>query len=62
MPVDAENLNYASVALIGTFLISNIMFFFPKYGAYKWFTGPAKTVDVEDSVMDIGDAASKALD
>jgi hypothetical protein len=37
-------------------------FFFPKYGAYKWFTGPAKTVDVEDSVMDIGDAASKALD
>lgn len=64
MPVNSENLNYASVALCGTFLISNIMFFFPKYGAYKWFRGPAKTVDVEDSVMDLdsgeGSAANAA--
>ncbi|KAI8472838.1 MAG: amino acid/polyamine transporter I [Monoraphidium minutum] len=57
MPVTVDNLNYASVALVGTFLISNIWFFFPKYGAYKWFRGPARTVDTEDSVMDIGDAS-----
>ena len=105
--VGSENLNYASVALIGTFLISNVMwvvmathrsrrvssgggvplgcrarthartraraharahththththhprFFVPKYGAYKWFRGPARTVDVEDSVIDINDAS-----
>lgn len=36
MPVSAENLNYASVAFMGTVAISCLMFFFPKYGAYKW--------------------------
>ncbi|GBF99453.1 amino-acid permease [Raphidocelis subcapitata] len=50
LPVDGENLNYASVLLVGTFLMSNVWFFFPKYGAYKWFTGPARTID-DDSVM-----------
>jgi hypothetical protein len=41
LPVDAENLNYASVLLVGTFLMSNVWFFFPKYGAYKWWA-PAR--------------------
>lgn len=53
MPVSAENLNYASVAFMGTFTISLLMFIFPKYGAYKWFTGPAHTVD-EDSAHALG--------
>lgn len=45
LPVAPDTLNYASVALGGTFLLSNLWFFFPKYGAYKWFTGPHRTVD-----------------
>jgi len=53
LPVNAENLNYASVALCGTFLLSNIWFFFPGIGAYKWFNGPARTVD--DSVASMED-------
>lgn len=45
MPVTVDTLNYASVAFLGTCAISLGMFFFPKYGAYKWFKGPAHTVD-----------------
>jgi amino acid transporter len=52
MPPSAENLNYASVAFIGTCIFSLSMFFFPKYGAYKWFNGPAHTVD-EDSAHNL---------
>jgi hypothetical protein len=51
MPVDAENLNYAAAAFIGTCSISVGMFFFPFIGAYKWFKGPAHTVD-DDSAHD----------
>lgn len=54
LPVDAENLNYASVALVGTFLLSNLWFWCPVIGAHKWFTGPYRTIDDEgDSVMEI---------
>jgi amino acid transporter len=49
LPVTAENLNYASIAFIGTCILSLSMFFFPKYGAYKWFTGPACTIDEEST-------------
>ena len=49
MPVDANNLNYAAMAFSGTCFISVLMYFFPKWGAYHWFKGPAHTVD-EDSL------------
>jgi hypothetical protein len=45
MPVDAENLNYAAMLFIGTVVISTVTFYFPKYGAYKWFKGPVHEVD-----------------
>eukprot|EP00775_Hariotina_reticulata_P000773 gene773-1085_t len=45
MPVDAENLNYAAMLFIGTCVVSTITFYFPKYGAYKWFKGPVHEVD-----------------
>lgn len=48
LPVHPDNLNYASVALVGTFSLSNLWFFFPRYGAYKWFTGPHRTVGEAD--------------
>lgn len=32
----------------------NPRFFFPKYGAYAWFTGPHRTV--EDSVSEVAEA------
>lgn len=53
MPVSVENLNYASVAFLGTCTISLAMYFFPVVGAYSWFTGPAHTVD-EDSAHALG--------
>lgn len=49
MPVTAENLNYAAMAFIGTCTISIAVFYCPFIGAYKWFKGPAHTVD-DDSV------------
>jgi hypothetical protein len=33
-------------------------FFFPGYGAYKWFTGPARTVD--DSASSMADGGKDA--
>lgn len=61
MPVDADNLNYAAVAFLSTCAISIAMFCFPKYGAYRWFTGPWHTVDDVSSNAGTGkDMASKA--
>lgn len=51
MPVNTDNLNYAAAAFIGTCTISIGMFYFPVFGAYKWFKGPAHTVD-DDSAHD----------
>jgi hypothetical protein len=51
MPVNADNLNYAAAAFIGTCAISIGMFFFPVFGAYKWFHGPRHTVD-DDTAHD----------
>jgi hypothetical protein len=34
-------------------------FFFPGYGAYKWFTGPHRTVD--DSVSEVDPAMHAAI-
>jgi hypothetical protein len=44
--VHAENLNYAAVAFIGTLSISLLWFYFPVWGAYRWFKGPYREVDV----------------
>ncbi|KAF8069535.1 BAT1 [Scenedesmus sp. PABB004] len=45
MPVDADNLNYAAVAFVGTCTLSTLFFYCPVIGAYKWFKGPRHTVD-----------------
>lgn len=52
-PPSPDNLNYASVAFLGTTAISLVMFYFPKYGAYKWFKGPVHTVDEEGPDMEV---------
>ncbi|KXZ54383.1 hypothetical protein GPECTOR_5g461 [Gonium pectorale] len=44
-PANSENVNYAGVTLLATFTLSLIWFFFPYYGAYKWFKGPVSTLD-----------------
>jgi hypothetical protein len=55
--VHADNLNYAAVAFGGTLAISLIYFYFPGVGAYRWFKGPYREVDV---VVDLeGSVGSK---
>lgn len=47
-PVTSSNLNYAGVTLGCTLALSLIWFFFPYYGAYKWFKGPVPDVEGSD--------------
>ena len=45
--MSVENLNYAAVAFLGTLAISLGWFYCPGIGAYRWFKGPFREVDVE---------------
>ena len=42
-------MNYSSVVLGGTLLLSIIYFYFPKYGGIHWFDGPVRNVTDSDS-------------
>jgi amino acid transporter len=46
-PVTVDNLNYAAVAFLGTLGISLVWFYCPGIGAYRWFEGPFREVDVD---------------
>ncbi|GLC56117.1 hypothetical protein PLESTB_001066200 [Pleodorina starrii] len=48
-PTNTNNLNYAGVTLLATFAMSLIWYYFPVYGAYKWFKGPVSTLDEADN-------------
>lgn len=54
MPPTPDNMNYASIAFGATCAASTATFFFPRYGAYKWFKGPAHTVDDDSAHVEAG--------
>lgn len=60
LPASAQNLNYAGFAFLGTTAASLSVFYFPKYGAYKWFKGPMQLED--DSAHMVDDNANKDAD
>lgn len=63
MPVTAENLNYAAMAFIGTCTISIVVFYFPFIGAYKWFKGPAHTVEDDSAhIMTVVEEGKAVID
>ena len=39
-----EDMNYASVVLFGTLILSLVWYWFPVYGGVHWFEGPVPTV------------------
>lgn len=43
-------MNYTVVVLGGILLLSVIWYYFPKYGAVHWFTGPLRTIDAGDTI------------
>lgn len=48
--VGVQDMNYAVVVLGGALALSLVYYYFPKYGAKNWFTGPVPTIDVQDCV------------
>ncbi|KAI0728352.1 APC amino acid permease [Irpex lacteus] len=41
---ETEDMNYASVVLFGTLILSLVWYWFPVYGGVHWFEGPVPTV------------------
>ena len=41
---NTEDMNYASVVLFGTLILSLVWYWLPVYGGVHWFTGPVPTV------------------
>ena len=46
--VGVDDMNYTVVVLGGTYFLSLVYYYFPKYGGKSWFTGPVATVGVRD--------------
>ncbi|KAF5341483.1 hypothetical protein D9758_013939 [Tetrapyrgos nigripes] len=47
---NAQTMNYTTVVVGGTMILSSVYYFFPKYGGRYWFHGPVHTIDVDDGV------------
>ncbi|GFR47638.1 hypothetical protein Agub_g9380 [Astrephomene gubernaculifera] len=61
-PTNSTNLNYAGVTLLATCALSLIWYYFPYYGAYKWFKGPVSTLEEGSEADEMEAAKSKAVE
>ena len=57
-PSTAATTNWAGVMLLGVLILSLVYYFFPYYGAYKWFKGPVRETPLNESNADSNFVAS----
>lgn len=50
---NTEDMNYTSVVLFGTLILSLVWYYLPVYGGVHWFKGPIPTIG--DAVVDVGE-------
>lgn len=49
VPMDAVDMNYASVVTVAVLVFSLAWYYCPKYGGVHWFTGPRSNIDEDES-------------